>query len=39
MTTKQRELEARRLKVSKMQIKTIVEKEKYWLSNIGGKIC
>ena len=37
MTPEQRELEARRLKKSKMRIKRRIEKERYLLSDIGGK--
>ena len=39
MAPGQRELETRRLKVTKIQIKKRIEKEKCLLSDIGGEIC
>ena len=39
MTPRKRKLEARRLKATNMWIKKIIEKQKYLLSDNGGKIC
>ena len=39
MTSRQIELEAIQLKDNMIWIKTLIEKEKYFLSDIGVKIC